>query len=56
MKTFTDVLKETKDKNRQLLLGNGFSQAFDKNIFNYKNLLESANFGNRNEKIKKIFQ
>lgn len=38
-----------------ILLGNGFSQAWDSSIFNYKNLLSSASFGLRNTAIKSIF-
>lgn len=55
METFAHILEITDGQNRQLLLGNGFSQAFSEQIFNYKNLLDSADFGSRSEKIKKVF-
>lgn len=55
MKTFAKVLEETEDSNRHILLGNGFSQAWSYKIFNYKNLLDSANFGIRDSAIKSIF-
>ncbi|MHB1946947.1 MAG: DUF4917 family protein [Gammaproteobacteria bacterium] len=45
VKTFEDVLKETDTlsaKKPSLLLGNGFSIAFDKSIFSYKSLYEQA--------------
>jgi len=55
MKTFPQVLEETKSGNRHLFLGNGFSRSWSDNIFNYKNLLDKSDFGNRNEAIKGIF-
>ncbi|MEZ8265139.1 DUF4917 family protein [Vibrio cyclitrophicus] len=55
MKTFAQVLEETEGSHRHLLIGNGFSQAWRYDIFNYKNLLDSANFGVRNTEIKSIF-
>lgn len=39
-----------------ILLGNGFSQAWNPNIFNYDNLLDRSNFGERDNQIKEIFQ
>ncbi|HGS4996390.1 TPA: DUF4917 family protein [Vibrio cholerae] len=38
-----------------ILLANGFSQAWDHNIFNYQNLLQRANFGARDANIRDIF-
>ncbi|OCH31142.1 DUF4917 family protein [Aliivibrio fischeri] len=55
MKSFATVLEETAGEHRHLLLGNGFSQAWRHDIFNYKNLLDSASFGSRNTEIKGIF-
>ncbi|WP_350431737.1 DUF4917 family protein [Shewanella sp. H8] len=55
MKSFAQVIKEIEGQKVSLLLGNGFSQAWDYNIFNYKNLLASANFGSRDQAIKSIF-
>lgn len=39
--TYDEVLEQT-DKNRQLLLGNNFSMAYDKNHFSFTSLLKSA--------------
>ncbi len=38
-----------------ILLANGFSQAWNHNIFNYQNLLQQANFGARDATIRDIF-
>lgn len=38
-----------------ILMGNGFSQAWDYNIFHYSNLFKSANFGACDSIIRKIF-
>jgi hypothetical protein len=40
--SFDDVLERTKQGNRFLLLGNGFSMAYDKARFSFTSLLESA--------------
>lgn len=53
--TFDDALRDA-GEDISILLGNGFSQAYDHNIFNYRNLLDNANFGVRNESIKNIFR
>lgn len=55
MKSFAEVLEDTAVGDRHILLGNGFSQAWNGDIFRYENLLEKANFGTRNEAIKGIF-
>lgn len=55
MKSFAQVLEDTAVGDRHLLLGNGFSQAWNSDIFRYENLLEKANFGIRNEAIKGVF-
>ncbi|MGF1888227.1 DUF4917 family protein [Photobacterium profundum] len=39
-----------------ILLGNGFSQAWRREIFNYEYLLDRANFGERDNEIKAIFR
>lgn len=39
-----------------ILLGNGFSQSWDTDIFRYDHLLERANFGERDAEIKAIFR
>ncbi|WP_236193242.1 DUF4917 family protein [Pseudomonas glycinae] len=41
---------------KSILLANGFSQAWNAKIFNYKNLLETANFGARSDVVRKIFE
>lgn len=38
-----------------ILLANGFSQAWDPEIFNYQNLLDAADFGDRDEVIRPLF-
>jgi hypothetical protein len=38
-----------------IFLGNGFSQAWRENIFNYANLLDRAHFGCRDEVIRNLF-
>ncbi|OCL82666.1 hypothetical protein AAW30_01490 [Arcobacter porcinus] len=40
--SFDEVLENTKDFTRNLLLGNGFSMAFDHKRFSFTNLLQSA--------------
>jgi len=39
-----------------VILANGFSQAWDHKIFNYKYLLEIADFGDRDEIIRELFR
>ena len=39
-----------------ILLANGFSQAWDHIIFNYKYLLQAANFGDRAPQIQELFK
>lgn len=56
LETFEDKITSLKAKEKpSLLLANGFSQAWDHNIFNYQNLLQKANFGVRDATIKDIF-
>ncbi|ECO7371179.1 DUF4917 domain-containing protein, partial [Campylobacter coli] len=38
---YDEVLRQT-DERRHLLLGNGFSMAYDKNRFSFTSLLQSA--------------
>lgn len=38
-----------------ILLANGFSQAWESSIFNYKNLYQKANFGGRDTIIREVF-
>lgn len=38
-----------------ILLANGFSQAWDPDIFNYQNLLDAADFGDRDDVIRPLF-
>lgn len=40
--SFDEVLKQTDSRNRFLLLGNGFSMAYDHNRFSFTSLLDSA--------------
>ncbi len=39
-----------------IVFGNGFSQAWDRGIFNYSNLLEAADFGERDRLLKSLFE
>ncbi|MCG9628994.1 DUF4917 family protein [Vibrio mediterranei] len=43
------------DTKPSILLANGFSQAWSHDIFNYKHLLEKADFGERNASIQSLF-
>jgi hypothetical protein len=56
LQTYNDVLKYLHDKNRihHLLLGNGFSVAYNKDIFSY-NALNEQLMHNDDEEIKAIF-
>lgn len=56
MITFAQAIEQTERKSRSVLLGNGFSQSWNNEVFNYKYLFERADFGERNEAIKSIFQ
>ncbi|MBF4323557.1 DUF4917 family protein, partial [Vibrio anguillarum] len=38
-----------------ILLANGFSQAWDRDIFNYQNLFTEAQFGARDAQLRDIF-
>ena len=57
MISFSDAIEETSQKQltRHLLLGNGFSIAYNKDIFSYAKLLESEKIYN-DSKLKKIFE
>lgn len=56
LQTFENAFSKLKSGERpSILLANGFSQAWDHNIFNYQNLLQKANFGDRDILIKEIF-
>ncbi len=54
MLTFEQALENIEEE-VSVLLGNGFSQAWDADIFNYKNLFEAANFGANDLAIRAIF-
>ncbi|ELJ8527736.1 DUF4917 family protein [Vibrio cholerae] len=53
---FAQALDQTDRSARHILLGNGFSQSWNHETFNYKYLFEKANFGVRDAVIKSIFQ
>ncbi|WP_194714656.1 DUF4917 family protein [Noviherbaspirillum soli] len=44
------------DSKAAILLGNGFSQAWNSAIFNYASLLQVANFQDREDQIRKLFK
>ncbi|MEH6351454.1 DUF4917 family protein [Pseudomonas sp. 3JA] len=53
--TFEEAFSSIGDDSRSILLANGFSQAWNKNIFSYKSLFSSAEFGEREQVIRRIF-
>ena len=56
MLTFQEALNSIdKEETPSILLANGFSQAWNAQIFNYANLLEAANFGERDAIIRSLF-
>ncbi|RTR31657.1 DUF4917 family protein [Shewanella atlantica] len=56
LETFEQKLDSLNDdETPSILLANGFSQAWNHDIFNYQNLLQQANFGARDANIKDIF-
>lgn len=57
--SFSQVLQMTEISKRHILLGNGFSQAFDKQRFSYTSLKKSAieaHIINENDKVYQIFE
>lgn len=56
MISFAKALSKNKDVEKHVLLGNGFSQAWNYELFNYKFLFERANFDDRDDAIKAIFK
>lgn len=57
--SFDDVLESTRQAKRFLLLGNGFSMAYDKDRFSFTSLLESAvenNIINKNSPVYRLFK
>jgi len=54
--TYQDAISQLSNGEKaSLLIANGFSQAWDAQIFNYANILDAASFGDRDKKIKKLF-
>lgn len=50
--TFQEAMDSVdEDSKPSIVLANGFSQAWDAQIFNYENLLEAAEFGDRDAVI-----
>ncbi|GGB20039.1 DUF4917 family protein [Agarivorans gilvus] len=56
MQTFDEAMESVNQETVSILLANGFSQAWDADIFNYANLFEQADFGARNNVIRNIFE
>ncbi|HDO1314668.1 DUF4917 family protein [Aeromonas veronii] len=57
MLSFQDAIDQLSDGEvPSILIANGFSQAWDANIFNYSNILDAASFGNRDKEIKELFK
>lgn len=56
MLTFQDAIDSIDEGEKpSVLLANGFSQAWDPEIFNYQNLLDAADFGEREGVIRPLF-
>lgn len=56
MLTYAEVLSRVEEaRNKHLLLGNGFSRAYDDNIFSYDALLNRANFSGTDGPILRSF-
>lgn len=57
MKTFQESIDSLdEDEKPSIILANGFSQAWNPQVFNYSNLLQAADFGNRDGVIRSLFQ
>ncbi|MCF5232347.1 MULTISPECIES: DUF4917 family protein [unclassified Pseudomonas] len=57
MITYNDaIISIPQGQKPSILLANGFSQAWDHTIFNYKYLLQAADFGDRSTPIKELFK
>lgn len=56
MISFAKALAENEGIEKHVLLGNGFSQAWNYDLFNYKFLYEKADFKDRDGVIKSIFE
>ena len=57
LETFEEKINTARSEGKpSILLANGFSQAWDTNIFNYQNLFNEADFGSRDSAIKDIFK
>ncbi|MBT2119895.1 DUF4917 family protein [Dyella sp. LX-66] len=56
LQTFEQALARVAPDGRpHLLMGNGFSRALRNDIFNYANLLDQADFGGRDETLRRLF-
>lgn len=57
MQTFQDALDSIEEnETSSLLIANGFSQAWDHEVFNYANLLEAADFSEREGQLRELFE
>lgn len=53
LQTFEDTLAQLNEWERPaILLANGFSRAWNNRIFNYENLFEEAQFGERDQELR----
>lgn len=55
MLTFDEAFNQAAGGSRSILLGNGFSQALNAEIFNYQNIFEKADFGVNSQAIRGVF-
>lgn len=57
MQTFQEALDSIDEQeNLSLLIANGFSQAWNHEVFNYANLLEAADFSGRDRQLRELFE
>jgi len=57
MISFDEAMAMVEDGGKpSILLGNGFSCAWRNEVFNYANLLEVADFTDREDEIKELFR
>jgi len=55
--SYQDAINQLSDgETPSILIANGFSQAWDENIFNYANILDAASFGTRDKEIRGLFK
>lgn len=56
MLSFAESWEQVGDSDASILLGNGFSQAWNPEIFSYENLFECADFGDQSDSLRALFE